>query len=80
MSFLRCLALSALLALPSTVRAQDARLTERLDAATAAQVQQVVDSANKAGLPSEPIARAERWRTVERRALGEDTLLVLDRR
>ncbi|HKU60635.1 MAG TPA: bifunctional diaminohydroxyphosphoribosylaminopyrimidine deaminase/5-amino-6-(5-phosphoribosylamino)uracil reductase RibD [Gemmatimonadales bacterium] len=33
-----------------------------------------------AGLPSEPIARAERWRTIERRALGEDTLLVLDRR
>jgi len=32
------------------------------------------------GLPSEPIARAERWRTVERRALGQDTLLVLDRR
>jgi diaminohydroxyphosphoribosylaminopyrimidine deaminase/5-amino-6-(5-phosphoribosylamino)uracil reductase len=32
------------------------------------------------GLPSEPIARAERWRTVERRALGDDTLLVLDRR
>ena len=27
-----------------------------------------------------PIARAERWRTVERRALGQDTLLVLDRR
>jgi diaminohydroxyphosphoribosylaminopyrimidine deaminase / 5-amino-6-(5-phosphoribosylamino)uracil reductase len=33
-----------------------------------------------AGLPSEPIARAERWRTVERRVLGQDTLLVLDRR
>jgi diaminohydroxyphosphoribosylaminopyrimidine deaminase / 5-amino-6-(5-phosphoribosylamino)uracil reductase len=33
-----------------------------------------------AELPSEPIARAERWRTVERRALGQDTLLVLDRR
>lgn len=33
-----------------------------------------------AGLPSDPIARAERWRVVERRALGEDTLLVLDRR
>ena len=33
-----------------------------------------------AGFPSEPIARAERWRTVERRALGDDTLLVLDRR
>jgi len=32
-----------------------------------------------AGLASEPIARAGRWRTVERRALGEDTLLVLDR-
>jgi diaminohydroxyphosphoribosylaminopyrimidine deaminase/5-amino-6-(5-phosphoribosylamino)uracil reductase len=32
-----------------------------------------------AGLASPPIARAERWRTVERRALGEDTLLVLDR-
>ena len=33
-----------------------------------------------AGLPSEPIARAERWRTVERRVVGQDTLLVLDRR
>jgi diaminohydroxyphosphoribosylaminopyrimidine deaminase/5-amino-6-(5-phosphoribosylamino)uracil reductase len=33
-----------------------------------------------AGLPSDPIARAERWTVAERRALGEDTLLVLDRR
>ncbi len=33
-----------------------------------------------AGLPSDPIARAERWAVVERRALGGDTLLVLDRR
>jgi diaminohydroxyphosphoribosylaminopyrimidine deaminase/5-amino-6-(5-phosphoribosylamino)uracil reductase len=33
-----------------------------------------------AGLPSDPIARAERWTVVERRGLGEDTLLVLDRR
>ncbi|MBA3892647.1 MAG: bifunctional diaminohydroxyphosphoribosylaminopyrimidine deaminase/5-amino-6-(5-phosphoribosylamino)uracil reductase RibD [Gemmatimonadales bacterium] len=33
-----------------------------------------------AGLPSDPIARAERWAVVERRALGEDTLLVADRR
>jgi diaminohydroxyphosphoribosylaminopyrimidine deaminase/5-amino-6-(5-phosphoribosylamino)uracil reductase len=33
-----------------------------------------------AGLPSDPIARAERWAVVERRALGEDTLLVVDRR
>lgn len=32
-----------------------------------------------AGLPSEPIDRAPRWRVVERRALGDDTLLVLDR-
>jgi diaminohydroxyphosphoribosylaminopyrimidine deaminase/5-amino-6-(5-phosphoribosylamino)uracil reductase len=31
------------------------------------------------GLPSEPIDRAARWRVVERRPLGEDTLLVLDR-
>ncbi len=31
------------------------------------------------GLPSDPIARAERWTVVERRPLGEDTLLVLDR-
>jgi diaminohydroxyphosphoribosylaminopyrimidine deaminase / 5-amino-6-(5-phosphoribosylamino)uracil reductase len=33
-----------------------------------------------AGLPSDPIARVERWAVVERRALGEDTLLVVDRR
>lgn len=33
-----------------------------------------------AGLPSDPIARAERWVVVERRALGQDTLLVLDHR
>lgn len=33
-----------------------------------------------AGLPSDPIARAERWTVVERRALGDDTLLVLDHR
>ena len=32
------------------------------------------------GLPSLPLAEAERWRVVERRALGADTLLVLDRR
>lgn len=57
MSFLRCLALSVLLALPATARAQDERLTERLDVATAAQVQQVVDSARKAGLPSEPLVQ-----------------------
>ncbi len=32
-----------------------------------------------AGLPSEPIDRAPRWRVVERRPLGDDTLLVVDR-
>ncbi len=32
-----------------------------------------------AGLPSEPIDRAPRWRVVERQALGDDTLLVVDR-
>jgi diaminohydroxyphosphoribosylaminopyrimidine deaminase/5-amino-6-(5-phosphoribosylamino)uracil reductase len=32
------------------------------------------------GLPSLPLAVAERWRVVERHALGADTLLVLDRR
>jgi diaminohydroxyphosphoribosylaminopyrimidine deaminase/5-amino-6-(5-phosphoribosylamino)uracil reductase len=31
-----------------------------------------------AGVPSDPISRADRWRVVERRVLGEDTLLVLD--
>ena len=31
------------------------------------------------GLPARPLDQAERWRVVERRALGEDTLLVLDR-
>jgi diaminohydroxyphosphoribosylaminopyrimidine deaminase/5-amino-6-(5-phosphoribosylamino)uracil reductase len=33
-----------------------------------------------AGVPSDPLGRAERWRVAERRALGQDTLLVLDRR
>ena len=57
MLFLRSLALLAMLALPAAARAQDARLTERLDAATATQVQQVVDSARQAGLPSEPLVQ-----------------------
>jgi hypothetical protein len=56
-SFVRWLALSTLLALPATARAQDERLTERLDVSTAAQVQQVVDSAEAAGLPSEPLVQ-----------------------
>ncbi|HEX5387545.1 MAG TPA: bifunctional diaminohydroxyphosphoribosylaminopyrimidine deaminase/5-amino-6-(5-phosphoribosylamino)uracil reductase RibD [Gemmatimonadales bacterium] len=32
------------------------------------------------GLPDASISHAERWRSVERRALGDDTLLVLDRK
>jgi diaminohydroxyphosphoribosylaminopyrimidine deaminase/5-amino-6-(5-phosphoribosylamino)uracil reductase len=32
-----------------------------------------------AGLPSRSLDQAERWRVVERRSLGDDTLLVLDR-
>jgi len=31
------------------------------------------------GLPARGLDQAERWRVIERRALGEDTLLVLDR-
>jgi diaminohydroxyphosphoribosylaminopyrimidine deaminase/5-amino-6-(5-phosphoribosylamino)uracil reductase len=31
------------------------------------------------GLPGRELAQGERWRVIERRALGEDTLLVLDR-
>jgi diaminohydroxyphosphoribosylaminopyrimidine deaminase/5-amino-6-(5-phosphoribosylamino)uracil reductase len=31
------------------------------------------------GLPARDLDQAERWRVIERRALGEDTLLVLDR-
>jgi diaminohydroxyphosphoribosylaminopyrimidine deaminase/5-amino-6-(5-phosphoribosylamino)uracil reductase len=33
-----------------------------------------------AGLPTRALDQAERWRVVERRPLGDDTLLVLDRR
>jgi diaminohydroxyphosphoribosylaminopyrimidine deaminase/5-amino-6-(5-phosphoribosylamino)uracil reductase len=32
-----------------------------------------------AGLPGSTLVEAERWVTVERRALGQDTLLVVDR-
>jgi len=33
-----------------------------------------------AGLPNRGLEQAERWQVVERQALGDDTLLVLDRR
>jgi hypothetical protein len=32
-----------------------------------------------AGLATTPLDDARRWRVAERRALGDDTLLVLDR-
>jgi hypothetical protein len=54
---IRHLLLPILLLGPVTARAQDARLSERLDPATAAQVQRVVDSAGTAGLPSEPLVQ-----------------------
>ena len=57
MSRLGSLSFALFLALPATAQAQDARLTERLDASTAGQVQQVVDSARQAVLPSEPLVQ-----------------------
>jgi hypothetical protein len=51
------LGLFAILLLPAVLAAQDRRLTERLDPATAAAVQQVVDSAELAGLPVEPLVQ-----------------------
>ncbi len=43
--------------MPAAAAAQDARLAERLDTATAASVQRVVDSARDAGLPTEPLVQ-----------------------
>ena len=42
---------------PAALAAQDQRLTERLDRATAMGVQTLVDSARAAGLPSEPLVQ-----------------------
>jgi hypothetical protein len=54
----RWLVLSALLACsPALLQAQDRRLSERLDSATAFSVQRVVDSARAAGLPTEPLVQ-----------------------
>ncbi|MGI9075903.1 MAG: hypothetical protein ACR2G6_01065 [Gemmatimonadaceae bacterium] len=41
--------------LPATVRAQDTRLQERLDARTRVAIQQIVDSAAASRLPTEPL-------------------------
>ena len=57
MSVARWLVFSVFLALPTTAWAQDERLTERLNPATASQVQQVVDSARRGGLPGEPLVQ-----------------------
>jgi hypothetical protein len=54
---MRRLLLSALLLLPASLAAQDSRLAERLDPSTAAAVQRVVDSAGRAGLPTEPLVQ-----------------------
>ena len=45
------------LSAPATAAAQDARLTERLDTATAANVQKVVDAARRERLPTEPLVQ-----------------------
>jgi hypothetical protein len=57
MALARVLRLVMLLVVPGAAAAQDARLTERLDTATASSVQQVVDAARSAGLPTEPLVQ-----------------------
>ncbi len=47
----------ALLLLPAASAAQDQRLADRLEPATAAAVQSVVDLAQRAGLPVEPLVQ-----------------------
>jgi hypothetical protein len=66
MSVLRLLTFALLAGLPATAGAQDARLVERLDSATAAGVQHMVDSARQAGLPTEPLVQ----KALEGKTLG----------
>lgn len=54
---MRLLPLLFPLMLPAALLAQDRRLVERLDSGTAAAVQQIVDSAARAGLPTEPLVQ-----------------------
>ena len=49
------LAICAFVGLVSSADAQDARLAARLDPATRAAVERLVDSANSAGIPTEPL-------------------------
>ncbi len=57
MALIRVLPLALILAIPGAAAAQDSRLVERLNTATAASVQRVVDSARIAGLPTEPLVQ-----------------------
>jgi hypothetical protein len=57
MSVVRAFALTLLFSFPAAAAAQDARLVDRLDSTTAAGVQQLVDSAQRAGLPTEPLVQ-----------------------
>jgi hypothetical protein len=57
MAFPRAAALLVLLQLPVPAAAQDRRLTERLEPATAVEVQRLVDSARASGLPTEPLVQ-----------------------
>jgi len=54
---MRLTSLLLLLLAPVSLAAQDRRLADRLDPATAAAVQRVVDSAARAGLPTEPLVQ-----------------------
>ncbi|MBA3344435.1 MAG: hypothetical protein H0T44_03900 [Gemmatimonadales bacterium] len=58
-----------LLAVPALLRAQDRRLTDRLDPATAAGVHRLIDSAKTAGLPTEPLVQ----KALEGSTLGADS-------
>ena len=51
------LLLLGLFLMPAVAAAQDSRLTERLDDSTAARVHHAVDSARRAGLPTEPLVQ-----------------------
>jgi hypothetical protein len=55
MRLLLALATVFVCVLPTSARAADPRLTARLDPETAAQVQQLVDTAHAQGLPTEPL-------------------------
>lgn len=57
-----------LAATPSLMAAQDRRLAERLDSATALAVQQLVDSAATGHLPTEPLVQ----KALEGKTLGAD--------